>query len=358
MFNKKNAATFAVAMGSFCAYGQDSSTVNRPVISGFADAYYRYSFLDPAPSGNNFDNFTSFTNSHNSFELGMLSVKLEHTLGKVGVVGDLGFGKRAQDFSYNDDKSMLAIKQLFLSYSPWENVKFTGGSWATHIGYELVDAPANRNYSMSYMFSYGPYFHTGLKAEVRVGKSALMLGFVNPSDFKSASFSRKYLIGQYSLAFAQDQAKIYLNALAGKTDQDSRNSQLDLVLTAAFSDKFSLAYNGTIAAAQAKDSVSRDWMKADSWWGSALYFSYDPADAFGITLRTEYFSDVSGLTAPFAETGGGSVISTTLSANIRLNNLVLIPEVRIDNASSDIFTKPSGPAGSSPSFLFGAYYKF
>ena len=63
-------------------------------------------------------------------------------MGKVGVVGDIGFGKRARDFSYNDEESMLAIKQLYLSYSPWENVKFTGGSWATHIGYELVDAPA------------------------------------------------------------------------------------------------------------------------------------------------------------------------------------------------------------------------
>jgi len=358
MFNKKNAATFAVAMGSFCAYGQDSATVNRPAISGFADAYYRYSFLDPAPAENNFDNFTSFTNSHNSFELGMLSVKVEHTLGKVGVVGDLGFGKRAQDFSYNDDKSMLAIKQLYLSYSPWENVKFTGGSWATHIGYELVDAPANRNYSMSYMFSYGPFFHTGLKAEVTAGKSGFMVGFVNPTDFKSANFSRKYFIGQYSMTVAQDRIKLYLNALAGKMNKDSRNNQFDMVLTGAVSDKFSLGYNGTIAASQGRDSLSREWMGADRWWGSALYVNYDPAATFGLTLRTEYFSDANGVTTPFAGTQGGNVFSTTLSGNIRLSNLVLIPEVRIDNASSDIFTKPSGNSGSSPSFLFGAYYKF
>ena len=357
MFNRKNAATILVAMGSSCAYGQDSVVATRPVITGFADAYYRYSLLDPAPAGNDFDNYTSFTNSHNSFELGMLSVKVEHTIGKVGVVGDLGFGKRAQDFSYNDEKSMLAIKQLYLSYSPWENVKFTGGSWATHIGYELVDAPGNRNYSMSYMFSYGPFFHTGLKAEVTAGKSGFMLGYVNPTDFKSANFSRKYVIAQFSLALAEDQVKLYLNALGGKMSKDSRNNQLDIVLTGAVSDKFSIGYNGTVATSQARDSIGT-WKGSDNWWGSALYLNYDPAAVLGLTLRSEYFSDSDAMTSPFAGTNGGNLFSTTLSGNIRLSNLVLIPEVRIDRASSPIFTKPTGTSGNSPSFLFGAYYKF
>ena len=357
MFNKRNAACFILAMGNSLAYGQDSTTVNKPVISGFADAYYRYSLLKPVPAENNFDNYTSFTNSHNSFELGMLSVKVEHTIGKVGVVGDLGFGKRAQDFSYNDDKSMLAIKQLYLSYSPWENVKFTGGSWATHIGYELVDAPANRNYSMSYMFSYGPFFHTGLKAEVTAGKHGFMLGVVNPTDFKSANFSRKYIIGQYSLALADSKIKMYLNGLAGKMDADSRNNQLDMVVTGVVSDKFSVGYNGTVAATQDQDAAG-EWLPSNQWWGSAVYLNYDPVTSFGLTLRSEYFSDSDAITTPFAGTEGGNVFSTTLSGNIRLANLVLIPEIRVDRASSEIFTKSSGTSGNSPSFLFGAYYKF
>lgn len=231
------------------------------------------------------------------------------------------------------------------------------GSWATHIGYELVDAYLNRNYSMSYMFSYGPFFHTGLKAEVTAGKQGLMLGFVNPADFKSASFSRKYLIGQYSLSLAGDKLKVYLNALAGKMKKDSRNNQFDMVVTGKVSDKFSVGYNGTIASSQTQDTAG-EWLPTDQWWGSAVYLNYDPLTSFGITLRTEYFSDPDGLTSPFAATSGGNVFSNTLSGNIRLSNLVLIPEIRMDQASSNIFTKPSGTSGNSPSFLFGAYYKF
>src|SRR5215211_284618 len=82
------------------AYSQDSTAeVKSPLlISGFVDAYYRFNFSNPK-SEQGFNNLTSFTNSQNSFELGMASVKLEHSMGKVGFVADLGFGKRAAEFS-------------------------------------------------------------------------------------------------------------------------------------------------------------------------------------------------------------------------------------------------------------------
>ena len=147
-----------VAITTFnMAFAQDSTQVPALTITGSADVYYKYNF-----EKNKSNNLTSFTNSHNSFELGMASVKLEHKTAKVDMVADLGFGKRAQEFSYNDQGILAAIKQLYISYSHASWVKFTAGSWATHVGYELVDASANRNYSMSYMFTNGPFFHTGI----------------------------------------------------------------------------------------------------------------------------------------------------------------------------------------------------
>src|SRR6187401_3121804 len=178
------------------AYSQDSTVVKEktgPVISGSVDVYYRFNGGNPKSDATSatgledfspYNNYTSFTNSHNSFELGMASLKLEHTMGKVGVVADLGFGKRAEEFSYNDANTMLAIKQAYVTYSPKDNIKFSAGSWATHVGYELVDAYLNRNYSMSYMFTNGPFFHTGVKAELAVNTSGFMIGVANPTDYK------------------------------------------------------------------------------------------------------------------------------------------------------------------------------
>ena len=154
-----------IAIGSFFINNAQQASVpvidstvtaeeeQKPVfsITGSADVYYRYDFAKTKTN-----NFTSFTNSHNSFALGMASLKAEHKSDKVGAVIDLGFGQRAKEFSYNDEGIAAAIKQLYVSYSPTDWLKFTAGTWATHVGYELLDPQLNRNYSMSYLFTNGP----------------------------------------------------------------------------------------------------------------------------------------------------------------------------------------------------------
>src|SRR5215470_17036364 len=93
---------FLASVSFIYATAQDSSSKGNLTISGSLDAYYRYNFHNAKDSGRT-NNYTSFTNSQNSFELGMASVKAEYAVGKVDGVVDLGFGRRAQEFSYNDD---------------------------------------------------------------------------------------------------------------------------------------------------------------------------------------------------------------------------------------------------------------
>jgi len=49
--------------------------------------------------------YTSFTNSQNSLELGMATIRADHSWAKGGVTVELGFGRRADEFSYNDGAS-------------------------------------------------------------------------------------------------------------------------------------------------------------------------------------------------------------------------------------------------------------
>ena len=86
-------------------------------------------------------------------------------------------------------------------YAPSTKVKFTMGKWFTHVGYEVPDAYLNRNYSMDYMFSHGPFFHTGIKLDVTLNSNVgLMIGVANPTDFSSSSFAKKNFIGQVHIA--------------------------------------------------------------------------------------------------------------------------------------------------------------
>src|ERR1041385_7819698 len=189
----------AISMAFFSpGFSQDSTKKGNLTINGSVDLYYRFNFQNAKDSLYT-NNYTSFTNSHNSLELGMASVKADYAIGKVDGVLDLGFGRRAQEFSYNDTGTLAAVKQVYVSYAPSAKVKFTMGKWATHVGYELLDAYLNRNYSMDYMFSYGPFFHTGLKMDVTASKNfAFMIGVANPNDMTTASFAKKFILDRKS----------------------------------------------------------------------------------------------------------------------------------------------------------------
>ena len=316
----------------------DSTTaVSSPVptITGSIDVYYRYNFANAADNDGMLitNNYTSFTNSQNSFELGMASIQAAHSFGKASAFIDLGFGRRAQEFDYPDGNdgngfySLASLKQAYVSYAVSDKFKLTMGKWATHVGYELADAYLNRNYSMDYMFSFGPFSHTGLKADIGLGgKSALMVGIANPTDNATTVSSRKYALGQFSTATGDNKLKAYLNYV-GTYGGSFSATQLDLVLIGTVTDKFNIGYNGTVK------TVNPDGGSNASSWGSALYFNVDPAADFGITLRGEYFGDEKG-----AFGLGTNVFDITLSPNFRIGNLTIIPELRLDSGKDEIFT--------------------
>jgi hypothetical protein len=334
------------------AYAQTDSITSippAPTITGSVDAYFRYNFANPKDGATN--NFTSFTNSQNSFQLGMASIRADHTFGKASATVDLGFGPRAEEFSYADPDhpTLFAVKQAYLSYAINDKFKLTMGKWMTHMGYELTDAYLNRNYSMDYMFSYGPFSHTGLKADIGLGaKSALMLGVANATDVVAEAGSRRYAIAQFSTGTADDKFKAYVN-YQGSYGGAYSVTQFDLVLTDAVSDKFSVGYNGTVQSVKAKSTSS------SSWWGSALYFTVDPTSSFGITLRTEYFDNKKDVVAAPAT----SIFDVTLSPNFRVGNLTIIPELRVDAAKDPVFEKnDASPVKSTFTGLLAATYHF
>lgn len=341
-----------VSQALFCQVIDSSKHTPLPVvITGSVDAFYRYDFNNPKTFP--YNSFTSFTHSNNSFELGMASIRADHSFGKVSATIDLGFGKRAQEFAYNDANTTMAIKQLYVTYAPSAAVKFTFGTWATHIGYEMVDAYLNRNYSMSYMFTNGPFSHTGVKADISLGgKSAFMVGVSNPTDFRSSPDAPKSIIAQFSTASKNDKLKAYFNFVGGKQSDYKKVAQGDIVATYTFSSQFSIGFNGTLQSVKV-DVDSSGKFNSSTWTGAALYFNYDPTKTFGLTLRNEYISDKDNYL------GLKHVFAPTLSANFKVENLTIIPEIRLDNAGNSVFYKNvSGTTNSTGSLLLAVVYHF
>ena len=317
-------------------------------ISGFVDAYYQYSFNESPFS-------TSFTETHNSFTLGMANVVFAKTSGKVGFVADLAVGPRAEVANGYSGSTLSAIKQLFVTYSPSDAVTFTLGNFGTHVGYEVIDAPANINYSTSYMFSNGPFYHTGLKADFALSENfGAMIGIFNDTDTKIDEVPGKHFGAQ--LSYSNESIGIYLNYIAGKDVVDEENNaletghQIDLTATFQLTDEFGLGVNATSKTNILEESENTNW------YGAALYANYAFSDAFTLGLRGEYIGDGDGLILGAVD---GSVFDFTVSGNIHLGPFTLIPEFRIDAAGKDVFVDANGAeTGTSSALMLAAIYAF
>jgi hypothetical protein len=342
------------------SFAQDST--KTLTISGSVDGYYRHNFAN-ASDGINSNNRTSFTNSQGAFALGMATIKADATSlsGKITGTVDLGFGQRAEEFSYYEKasgSSLALVKQMYLSYALSSKVKITAGKFATHVGYELMDAPLNRNYSMSYMFTNGPFSHTGVKMDVTEGNVGFMLGVANFIDQTISTSNVKSLIAQLSGGSADGKFKTYLNyagcfgSTAGLNPLGLKSfSQLDLVVTGVVSDKFNLGFNATV---QSRNQIQGSALEDGSWKGAALYLNVDPSAKVGLTLRSEYISD-----SKMIYFGTKNIFANTFSLNIKTGAFTLIPELRFESAQSGFYSKNDGSTSkSTATALLAAVYKF
>lgn len=353
MLRKLYLFTFLLTTHSYLIAQEDSTEKKSSfTFTGFVDGYFRSDL-----AGNLSNNRTSFTNSTGKLALGMISIKGDYTVGKFSFTADLGYGKRATEFAYNDKGVLAYVKQLYASFAASDWLKITAGSWATHVGYELVDPYANRNYSMSYMFSYGPFLHTGAKADLTFGGTGIMIGVANPTDYrKSPTPNKKSLLLQVSQVINEN-VKLYLNYIGGQRPTDyAKTRQVDMVLTAKASDKFNIGVNGTITSVQIKSGNA--YQAGKTWSGLAGYFNYDPKETIGITLRSEVFNDVNQLAALGTASKGASIFANTLSTNIKLKKFTIIPEYRLETANQGVFYNKAGNGRKSASnFLVAAYFK-
>ena len=141
--------------------------------SGYVDTYY---FLNSNKTRSNlgasgFERI--FDQKANTFQVGLAQLKTTYTSGRVEGVMDLVFGNHADLGNYGNIVSplggsgtALAIKQAYIDFDLSDKFSITAGQFGTNVGYEVIDAPVNFNYSLSNLFGNGPFYHTGFKLDI------------------------------------------------------------------------------------------------------------------------------------------------------------------------------------------------
>ncbi len=316
-------------------------------INGSIDTYFR---------SNEFAPNTSFAKL-NGFALGMVNIILSHEGKKHGFVADFVYGPRGAEAVFNSSGSSNIINQLYAYYNINDNFKITLGNFNTFLGYEVISPVGNFNYSTSYLFSYGPFSHTGIKIDIGIAEDAsLMLAVLNQTDYTEAnsyslSDGTKTAFESYMYGVQLGISGQYLNLLAGK-----RYTQIDYTGGFNFSEDFFLGIN--TSATLLEDDAQ--------FFGVALYPQLALSDSFDVGLRGEYFTESKGGagalytgTLDGVRVGNANNTSITLTGSYSNGNFTVKPEIRLDFASDNIYTKSTNEnTDSLGSFVLAAIYSF
>ena len=324
------------------AQDEETSDEKKFSLSGTVDAYYRAN-LNSANSGANYSAPGSSFANLPGFALGMANIIASYEGKDVGFVADLVFGPRGTDAIFASPLYSATgniVNQLYVYWNVSDKVTLTFGNFNTFLGYEVISPAGNFNYSTSYLFSYGPFSHTGLKADFDLGSDwSLMLAVMNPTDITEFNPNGKYAYGA-QLGYSGQ----YLNLIS-----DDGNFEIDYTGGFDLSEDFYLGINAAYF----------DGADDTGFAGGALYPQYKTSETFTLGLRGEYFVETGDFGAIGTGVEDSSVLALTLTGSATIGDLVIKPELRLDNASDDAFLDTDGASMKSlSSFVLAAVYSF
>ena len=363
------------------------------VLSGYVDTSYTYQFAGKASfgqrtirEGGNNSLFPSteaqgraFDVDNNDFNINAFKLALEKALPDentwaAGFRADLMFGEDAQILGGGsnatfDDASYLFLEQAYVQFRvPVGNgLDFKFGKFVTLLGYEVIESPANLNFSRSFLFQNAiPLTHTGFLMSYAFNDIIdMQLGLVNGwnnSDTGTGAFAiqgfGKAVTGQIAVHAPGGNATIansFIYSADGEPLAGNGFTENQDVFTWDIwgqwaprfaNDKLLLAFNADLGFAdhaQLDSFFGPARQNSDTWYGVALYAKYQFTPMFSLAGRGEYFRDNGGLKA-FGTPGGaaiapGSVVSTsnletwswTVTASFDIwENLLLRLEYRYD----------------------------
>ncbi|MBB5283229.1 hypothetical protein HNQ92_001355 [Rhabdobacter roseus] len=318
--------------------------------SGYLDSYYIGNFNRPASRSNmGVANARVFDQVSGQFQLGLAQARVAYTNAKSEAVVDLTFGPNADLGNYGNaelfggSSSSLIIKQAYFTYNFTDKFSMTAGQFGTHIGYEVIDAPVNFNYSLSNLFNNGPFYHTGLKATYAFSdRASLMLGVVNNVDGLGDNNRQKGFISQLFFAPVEDWS-VYLNFINSNEASEAVPSVpadkafyrvLDLTTSYQITEKFLLGLNAAYGAQKGDFQGGGGPSTSKTWGGAAVYANLALTDIFGIGARYEHFNNSSGVRGLVDGRGDGTYVNSyTLTGNFTLadGHILLKPEIRLDS---------------------------
>lgn len=378
------------------------------VLSGYVDTSYTYQFASQSVRGpgqitraegsqyGNFPSseaaFRSFDMNADSFQVNAFKLALEKPLPDenklaAGFRADIIYGQDARVMNSRDTNSVLGtagfirdtkgafsddvfLEQAYVQFRvPWGNgLDFKFGRFVALTGYEVIESPANLNFSRGLLFTAtGPWTNTGAMVSYKFNDTVdAQFGIVDGWDNSAANTSGIQgfpfaVTGRVNITAPGKNANIANSFIYSPDGEPGSASPSFTENESVFlwniwgnwapkfaDDKLLLGFNGTLGFADAAQNdvalagVTPSIDRTSTWSGIGLYTKYQFTKMFSLAGRLEWLHGdnalkFTGLTSPgvnaspnVAPGGDVDVWSWTLTAGFNIWENLL---TRIDRKS-------------------------
>ena len=325
--------------------------------NGFLSASYNWNFNQPADRVNA---FRVFDFADNYWKLDVAEAVVQKAATRKGDWGfrvDLEAGQSVPEIEaayglFRDPDSGQAghfdIQQAFVSYiAPiGKGLRFDGGKYVTHLGYEVIDGYDgwNDNASRSFLFGYAiPFTQTGVRVSYPFsGKLSAQLHFMNGWD--EVTDNNRGKTAGLQVAYTPVPAlTLTVNGIYGpeqKEDDHDYRQVWELTANWKASGRVSFGLD-TLYGHEASAVEGYEGPEQGGWTGAAGYLHTAVSKKFSINLRGEIFADRNG-----ARTGVGQTLKeVTATPEWRIDkHVILRGDVRFDWSDGEVFRKANGYA--------------
>jgi len=327
-------------LGFRALYGQQTSagdSARKPLdVNGFVDFYYSKNFARPRNHTNKFRNFDV---TENQFSLSLAEVVLQKAASPLGFRIDADFGPTNDLVQSGPKSTLLNLQQAYLTVlvPVGSGLTVDAGKFVTHMGFEVIEAKDNWNYSRPLLFAWAiPYYHMGVRASYPVNGNLTLAGFLYNGWNNVVDNNSGKTLGASVTYSPAGPVSITANWIGGPEQPDSvgagNRNVVDAIVNLRVSDKLSLALNADYGTESLPTGTP-------AWKGAALYAKYLVTAVSAVALRGETYSDRDGYTTGVAQ----DLKEITLTYEQRFfTDLLLCVEYRHDWSTVTVFDDNSG----------------
>jgi hypothetical protein len=349
---------------------------------GYVDLSYTQNFKNPSTKVNQ---NRIFDVDSNSFRVQLAQIVLEKEGKTGGALEDaagfrikLNFGEDAEFTGGSAGGDDVDFQEVYAQFvAPFGNgIDFRMGRMNTLIGYEVIEAPYNPNFSRSWLFGFGqPFTTTGFRAAYDFSDEvSLAVGVIN--DFRGSISDNNNSKGVESALSVSPTDWLGLTAYGYYTGNSlAVGSDDGLLLGGGIIDIQALESTEIVLEAYYANQVNGLGNGQNSRWnGFAGYIIHDFTKQWGVRFRGEIFEDANGAVACFGtNTKGGkpgscapgsggagqTLWETTYTLQYKpVPSLMTRLEYRYDKSDHKTFVKGTKAVDNQQTLAFEVIYLF